>query len=691
MTTRLYIRRPVLFGGDHIALTDDYGPRRGAPFMDGDRSLVELGMRCADGAASQGTFLFTDPYADPDADPFATSFPLAHNLVTWTEDAPGSEIWLFRGRVANDEGGRGEAVVDHETEWEITVDDCNVELRGQAFTEHWVRPEETDVARLVALGLYTLNGASSTAPNSRESCVVTVSTSHLTPNTNTVTMPAKKYVAGSQPQDVVKDCAEVAGKNYGVVIHHTGGSHLCLFYTVPGDHTTYVSPITISDHVEDWDPDHPTNPVLEPHWERGAASIFSMQQMLSGMVGVWGSSEESVFVEDTAVRDNYEYWVESYHAGGQTAAEAEDKTAGVFFQRKQLQVTHRASVILKADQVDMVGAGMTLLMRTAATHDPDVESFITRRIVECRFEPRNDGRYWCHMDIERPLLLNPRGPGYTGPIPPVQSEPPVDAITDVLWNFDTNNKDTTNTYPVGGEYHSSGYMYANVGVGPGTFSSSPQHPIGAGTFTFFGDFLNRNLEWNPNGIKVRVWYDAGAGFVVVHTSPFLSVGGGWESYSAEIVFPVGTTKWVWRVEAPVSAADNVGLEHGSTAPAFAGTAAPLPATSSTGTIGTSPIYAPADHQHGAQVAQVTDISDVGEYFVADDVEDALAELAARDHGDLGGLTDDDHPQYLQASKLGATGAVGPILIADDHSTPIVFADILLTEEGDDILYSDVGG
>jgi hypothetical protein len=41
--------------------------------------------------------------------------------------------------------------------------------------------------------------------------------------------------------------------------------------------------------------------------------------------------------------------------------------------------------------------------------------------------------------------------------------------------------------------------------------------------------------------------------------------------------------------------------------------------------------------------------------------------------------------------LVALGVVGPLLIADDHSTPIVFGDLLLTEEGDDLLYADIGG
>ena len=45
---------------------------------------------------------------------------------------------------------------------------------------------------------------------------------------------------------------------------------------------------------------------------------------------------------------------------------------------------------------------------------------------------------------------------------------------------------------------------------------------------------------------------------------------------------------------------------------------------------------------------------------------------------------------VTAAALVALGAVGPLLISDDHSTPIVFADLLLTEEGDDFLYADLG-
>jgi predicted GH43/DUF377 family glycosyl hydrolase len=654
VTTRLYLRRPTAFGGDHVELTDFYGVRRGTPFMDGDRSLVELGMRCAEGSASQGTFLWVDPFHRGDTlDPvWSTSFPLAHSLVTWTEDAPGYEAWLFRGRVANDEGGRGEAVQDMETEWNITVDDANVDLRGQAFTDAWVRPEETDVARLVALQAYILNGASSTAPKFRSTCQVTVSTSHLTPNTNTVTMPAKKYVAGSQPQDVVQDCSETAGKNYAVVIHHTGGSHLCLFYTVPGDNTTYVSPITISDRLEDWDPDHPTNPVLEPHWEKGDATIFQMQQMLSGMVGVWGSSETATFVEDTAVRDNYEYWVEGYHTGTQTAAESDDKTAGVFFQRKQLQVTHRASVILNADQVDMVGAGMSLQMRTAATHDPDIETFITRRIVECRFEPRNDGRYWCHMDIERPILLNRNGPGYTNPIPPVSTIPPGAPIVDFEWTFDANEKDVTNLYPVGTlatNWH-AGYVHTHVlnpGVGNRTAGTKPA--ITPGSFTFTATYgRNPGTPYNPGGVNVKV-YSVNTGVDTLIGTTATTTGTVTDSISVTV--PAGGDHITFELPYNSSTLYGVTISHGTASLGFTGTALPgAPGSAgAAGSLGSSPIYMPIDTVLPAQIADDTPIGDEGGYFEGATVEEALQELGAS-AGDS--PADHDLPHGYDLTKQG---------------------------------------
>ena len=60
-------------------------------------------------------------------------------------------------------------------------------------------------------------------------------------------------------------------------------------------------------------------------------------------------------------------------------------------------------------------------------------------------------------------------------------------------------------------------------------------------------------------------------------------------------------------------------------------------------------------------------------------------------GDLSGtypnpsVVDDSH-SHTTATAPGGGG--GEILISDTHSTPLVFADLLQTEAGDDLLYSD---
>jgi predicted GH43/DUF377 family glycosyl hydrolase len=212
MTSKLTVRQ----GGDEAAADTDFTPH--APTYQGDQAATRLGMRCANGEAAQGTFLVFDPNAEiPRAD-LTFNLP-AHSLVRWTEDASGCPNWLAVGRIAGSDGGRGIQKAADAVEFTTNVMDANMELQGQAFTEDWVRPEETDYERIVALQAYTLNAWDSTAPKFRGTCDVTVLDTHLAPNANTVTMPAKTYPAGTQPREVIEDCATTAGKIFAVVIH----------------------------------------------------------------------------------------------------------------------------------------------------------------------------------------------------------------------------------------------------------------------------------------------------------------------------------------------------------------------------------------------------------------------------------------------------------------------------------------
>lgn len=178
--------------------------------------LIRAGMRYGQGESNQSTFVLLDDTG--------TALPSGHRaagrrLVTIGDDATGCLRWIHRGRINSALVGRGARPYASSLDHEETSFDGNMELRGQPFTEDWVRPQETDYARLVALQAYILNGTSSTAPHTRGSCRVVALDSHLCKNAHTVTMPATTYPKESQPFDVVQDCATTAGKDFGVVIH----------------------------------------------------------------------------------------------------------------------------------------------------------------------------------------------------------------------------------------------------------------------------------------------------------------------------------------------------------------------------------------------------------------------------------------------------------------------------------------
>jgi hypothetical protein len=417
MTSRLYVAK---VGGGTIEFSGFAG-LKGAPFMDGDQELVEMGMRFANGEASQGRFKVLDPAGELARGDFTFNLP-AHKLVTWTEDASGSELWLARGRLATYDGGRADpgSVVDNQVEFDNVVDDGNVDLRGQAFTSAWERPAETGHARLLALQAYTLNGTSSTATNHRDSCEITVSASHLAPATDTVSMPAKTYPAGTQPQDVVTECADTENKLYGVVIHHTGGSHLCLLYILPTDHTTYATAVKITDHLDELDPTHATAPVVVPHWQMGKASIYDGQQLVSGIVSV-GPGDRVVFLEHAVNLTSYDYWVDSISDSESTSLVQQTAVAASALDFRRLtHVTHRVSIILAPEQIHLVGSGMSIQIKAvAALGGQYLDTWQTRRIAECSFRPRSDGMYWADMNLDRVVKRRAyRSGGRPGPQPP---------------------------------------------------------------------------------------------------------------------------------------------------------------------------------------------------------------------------------------------------------------------------------
>lgn len=434
MTSKLYARRG---GGEIVALTD-ITPI--TPYFDDHASLIELGVSCQNGAASQGRFTVIDPDSQLDNVPSGGYLP-SHTLIRWTEDASGDEYWLAVGRISGAETGRGDVVAGDYIQHDQTVDDANVDLRGLAFTEDWVRPEETDTDRLYALYAYILNAGSSTSPTFRYSTDVVIAADHLAPDTNTVTMPAKTYPAGTQPQEVVDDCASSAGKGgFGVVIHHlAGSSHLCLFYTLSTDNTTYASPVKISDKVANWDPDDLTAPVFEPHWIQGKGLIANGQTSISGLVSRYGPNvDQFLYVNDPAQEVSTEIWIDSYaDSDSVDAPQATGRAISIRDYRSAGDFTYRVSVVVRPEQTHLLTAGMSLEIDTAVILGNLYRgTYVAQRIVACSWEPREDGRYWAHLQLNRGVRNFPPSSGKAQPAAtsPALGDPGFGVIeTDNTW------------------------------------------------------------------------------------------------------------------------------------------------------------------------------------------------------------------------------------------------------------------
>jgi hypothetical protein len=399
-------------GGAAAASDDDITDR--VPALEGNQPLIQMGMSCQTGSASQGSFVVPDPVGNLDSSLY---FP-PHTQITWTEDASGDELWLARGRTSA--WGIGRAIVKGEAnvQWNFTVDDANVDLRGLAFTSDWPRPVETGTARLYALALYTLNGTSSTRPDAggvisyRPSTDITIAADHLAPDTNTVVMPAKTYQKDTQPLDVVTDVAETEGKVFGVVPHHTGGSsHLCLKYAKETDYSTYASTCKISDDLDDWDPEDLTAPVFEPIYDQGDAQRVDGNSNISGIVSRYGPDDQAIVVLNATLGDDNEYWVDAVQDGRSVdPIQAAARAASIVASRAPYLETDSVSIIALPEQIHLITGGMSIQIKAAPINTANVStvgSYIDRNIVSLQWEPMPDGRYHGILQLNRPM----RAPG----------------------------------------------------------------------------------------------------------------------------------------------------------------------------------------------------------------------------------------------------------------------------------------
>jgi hypothetical protein len=688
-------------GGAAGASDDDITDR--VPALEGNTPLIQMGMSCQTGSASQGSFVVPDPVGNLDSSLY---FP-PHTQITWTEDASGDELWLAQGRTSSWGIGRAIAKAGANVQWNFTVDDANVDLRGMAFTADWVRPAETGTARLYALALYTLNGTSSTRPDSggvisyRPSTTITIAADHLAPDTYTVVMPAKTYQADTQPLDVVTDVAETEGKVFGVVPHHVGGSHLCLLYIRDLDHSTYASTCKISDDLDDWDPENLTAPVFEPIYDQGDAQRVDGNANISGIVSRYGPDDKAIVVLNATLGDNNEYWVEAVQDSRSVdPTQAATRAASVVASRAPYQETDSVSIIALAEQIHLIGAGMSLQIKAAPINTANtstVGSYVYRRIVILQWEPMPDGRYHGILQLNRPLRAPGSGAAQAASTSPTGAPDCGDTMPVLFglgidgagWDKQDDNFGGTplDAYKAVNAFASGDHALIGHGVEQ-TFSDPADPP---NDFSYWTGSYVTNTDYSPADTEEMLFRFtitelgavASGGFTacVFYTGTLAGayIGfPGWLGYAnGSISTPGGTAAaytWVqgqsyylrWK------AGQVTVWEVGDTEPAPQVTAGSttgpgqvafrLYPLSTEGVIGDPDPYTPST----VEVESLTIFSLIDDPYCLDDPgtspyyaksDDPRFDTIVTDHGALTGLADDDHTQYIKDSEFGAKGRI----------------------------------
>lgn len=430
--------------------------REGVPVFDSSGfPLIDMAQRWEMGQAGQGSYTYVD------VDGSLSYFHRPHAEVKLIEDESGTDYVIGWGRMeggndvarptASGSGGPGHGTVEHNS---IQVMDCNIDLRGLPFRTAWERPAETTWQRLQALELRSLNGSSSTGQTRRATTDITINNftggNHLVDASDPVDMEAHTYPVGTTPLDVMEDIfSQWEGKRWGVTIHHTdSGSHKCLLVLDPDDNETFQSALKISDHLEDWNPDDPDEPVLAPEWRRGAGKISDNSDVISGLISIYGGNVDNprhVYVETADSEDEWETWVDVYNDDiAKNETQAERRANKILADRKRPYVTPQPSIRLNPDQVTLITAGQSIEVKSVVINQgADRANYQWWRIAEIRWEPLPDGRWLAHLELGR--AKNARGanggggppqPGSTSPKPPPICIPDPGDTEQIDWDWE---------------------------------------------------------------------------------------------------------------------------------------------------------------------------------------------------------------------------------------------------------------
>jgi hypothetical protein len=388
------------------------------------------------GESSQSEFVLDDDLNTIDHANLAS-----RKIVEVWEDASGTDVCMYRGRVANKSLGRGPSLPEDRMQWTVITEDSNIDVRGIRVDDS-TRPEESDRERVLAYLAGYLNGASSTNPNARDSTDIDGT---YVIAADLVTLPAETYT-DTFPGDVFNRISEVSAKTWFVYVGDDGG--MDLYYATHTDQQL-VSDISITDNELDADGVDVYSPYLgAPTGEHDG------QQLISGGSLRYGSDQfyEFSHAGSEADHDKWEEHFTDEYVINQGSAEA--FLENVVASRNNEDFRYSVTIRMRVEEAHRIKAGMYVPIRLASAN---LTTESDQRAVQVQHEPLNDDWYLVNIELGvprgRPFRRNIRtkpGPFEPTPTTPPGSETPGATTLTLNWTFTGTLLDTgSSTYDLG--------------------------------------------------------------------------------------------------------------------------------------------------------------------------------------------------------------------------------------------------
>lgn len=350
------------------------------------QELSSFSARAHMGESTQSEFVLDDD------DGTMSHLDLAsRKVVELWEDASGTAVCLWRGRMMDHTVSRGDLPMGLAAQWQCSAEDYNIDLRGIRIDGE-SRSAENDGVRVLAIRDAYLAGTASTSPRARDT--TSLGTAYIDA-AGTVALVAEEY-DNTDPAEVLRRICEVSGKTYFAFVDDDGNGQL--YYAATTD-TSYASDISITDAgtadgTDSYAPIYITR-----------AGSHSGQHLISG--GAVYYNQSSAMYEESDIggvaEGFHDKWEENFTDDYvSTEAEATALLRAIVKSRSNERITYSCAIKMRDSQVHRIKAGMTLSVRMAAAN---LESATTLRAVQVQYQPVEPGWYIVEMELGWP-----RGP-----------------------------------------------------------------------------------------------------------------------------------------------------------------------------------------------------------------------------------------------------------------------------------------